>query len=348
MNLKREYVFAAAVVSIVLMLPGFSAAQKQVTQALRLVRATNLPNFSGDFDHLEVDLAHQHLFLAAEDHHTIEVFDVRTGNRIRSLGPFGATHSALYLQDSNRLLITDASGFCRIFDGTSFREIKAIEVRPGADSIGYDQRNQRLFVVNGGRDANMPESYLSVIDLKTLEKVAELKLSSNHLESMALEDSGPRLWINVTDQNQVWVIDREKLKVVAKWSIPEAGENSPVAFDPSTHRLFIVCRKPPRLIVLESDTGKLVAALPTAGKSDAISFDAAAHRIYVPGGEGYVAVYKVADANTVELIENVPTAQGAKTALFVPELGSYYLAVSPGEGHFGAKLLAYHIESNLP
>ena len=187
----------------------------------------------------------------------------------------------------------------------------------------------------------MKESVLSVIDTRDFSKKADLKFDSAHVEGMALESQGKRMFVNVTDHNEIDVVDRDSMKIVDRWRLESAGENSPMILDEPNHRLFIVCRKPAKLVVLDTQSGKQVGAWDTAGHSDGMAFDRARKRIYVPGAEGYIAVYQQKDADHYELIAKVPTAPGAKTCLLVPELNRLYIAVSPGEGKYGARVLAF-------
>jgi DNA-binding beta-propeller fold protein YncE len=158
---------------------------------------------------------------------------------------------------------------------------------------------------------------------------------------MALEPQTARMFINITDHNEIAVVDRSKLSVIGHWSLENAGENSPMVLDAANHRLFVVCRKPARLVVFDTLTGKQLESMDTAGRSDGMAFDSVTKRIYVPGGEGYVAVYEQKDGDHYQLVAKVPSAVGAKTCLFVPELNRLYVAVSPGEGKFGARLLTF-------
>src|SRR5260370_31561955 len=119
-----------------------------------------------------------------------------------------------------------------------------------------------------------------------------MKLESNRLESMALEKSGQRLFVNMTGVNSIGVVDREKRSVVQTWPITAAKENVPMQFDEATHRLFVVTRKPSKLVVINTDTGKEVTSLDVADYVDDLSYDAPHHRLYVPagGGEGAMCV----------------------------------------------------------
>jgi len=309
---------------------------------LRLVASVDLPKYSGDFDHFAADVNGNRLFLAAEDHGTLEVFDLKSTRWLRTIRGFEVPHSILYLPASQKLLVTDGGeSMSKVLNGPDFQLLKKVPLIPGADSLAYDPDKHQAYVVTGGKDVQMKESVLSVIDTRDFSKKADLKFDSAHVEGMALESQGKRMFVNVTDHNEIDVVDRDSMRIVDRWRLESAGENSPMILDEPNHRLFIVCRKPAKLVVLDTQSGKQVGAWETAGHSDGMAFDRARKRIYVPGAEGYIAVYQQKDADHYELIAKVPTAPGAKTCLLVPELNRLYIAVSPGEGKYGARVLAF-------
>jgi DNA-binding beta-propeller fold protein YncE len=309
---------------------------------LKLVNSVDLPKYSGDFDHFAADISGNRLFLAAEDHGTLEVFDLKSTKWLRTIRGFEVPHSILYLPASQRLFVTDGGGgMSKVLNGQDLRILQKVSLVPGADSLAYDPEKHQAYVVTGGKDVKMKESVLSVIDTTDFTKKADLKFDSAHVEGMALESQGGRMFVNVTDHNEIDVVDRDSMKVVDRWPLQDVGENSPMIFDEPNHRLFIVCRKPAKLVVVDTDSGKQVGAWDTAGHSDGMAYDSVHKRIYVPGAEGYIAVYQQKDADHYELIAKVPTALGAKTCLLVPELNRLYVAVSPGEGKYGARVLAF-------
>jgi len=179
--------------------------------------------------------------------------------------------------------------------------------------------------------------------LKTKKKVSELRIESNHVEAFALESSSSRLFVNITDRHEVAVVDRKAMKEITRWPIGSQADNSPMAYDEQHHRLLIVCRKPGTLVVMDADSGKVVAHLPAAERSDDIAFDAEKGRIYVPGGEGYISVFHQKTADQYELLAKVKTEPGAKTCLLVPSLARYFVAVSPGDTKATAKVLTYRV-----
>src|SRR3979490_990028 len=82
-------------------------SQAQEKQLLKLLVTTPLPGFSGDFDHFGLDLKGKRLFLTAEDHKTVEVFDLMDGNRLKSITGFASPHAILFLPETNNLIVTD-------------------------------------------------------------------------------------------------------------------------------------------------------------------------------------------------------------------------------------------------
>jgi DNA-binding beta-propeller fold protein YncE len=320
-------------------------SRAQVASPLKLEANIPLPGFTGDFDHFAVDEKGSRLFLAGEDHKTVEVFDLRTNRRLKSIAGFGTPHSIIYLPETDRILVADGDkGLLQILRGSDYAIVDHVDGLAGADSMKLDVSSQVLYVVTGGKDVPLDYSFLVAIDLKTNKKVSELRIESNHVEALALESSSSRLFVNITDKHEVAVVDRNAMKEITRWPIGTQADNSPMAYDEPHRRLLIVCRKPGTLLVMDSDSGKVVAHLPSVERSDDIAFDAASGRIYVPGGEGYTSVFQQRSADQYELLAKVKTETGAKTCVLIPSLARFYAAVSPGEKKAPAKVLIYHVQ----
>ena len=146
--------------------------------------------------------------------------------------------------------------------------------------------------------------------------------------------------MNLPDANHtIAVVDRTKRSVVATWPLEEAS-NFPMTPDEADHRLFVVTRSPPRLVVLDTESGKQVASYPTVGDADDTFYDAARKRVYILGGGGFIDVFDQRSANDYQATGRISTASGARTSLFVPELNRLYLAV-PHRGGQNAEVLVY-------
>ena len=311
---------------------------------LTLVGTIDLPDISGDVDHLAIDTAGQRLFLAAEDNGTLRVLDLKTRKLERTIRGFHTPHSILYLPEAQELYVTDGSNAVHVLDSNTFEFKRAIRTLPGADSIAFDPQNQLLYAVTGGKDVAMNHSAISVIDTKDGKLISEIPIDAVHVEAMALEESGPLLFVNVTDKNYLLVIDRRANRIIAQWHINEARQNAPLAFDEAHQRLFVVCRAPGKLVILDSTSGRTIASLPTGARADGAIFDEVHHRIFVPAGEGKLYSYMQADADYYTALHPVTSAPGAKTALLSPDGRRLYVAVSPGEGKTGSKVLIYAVK----
>jgi DNA-binding beta-propeller fold protein YncE len=317
------------------------------TVPLRLTARAELPGYTGDFDHFAVDMKRGRLYLAAEDHGTLEVFDLNTGKHQKTVTGVETPHSIYYAPATNRLIVTDSGkGMTKIFDAATLKVVGRIPLTLGADSIGYDATRDRLYIVTGGKDVDMTTCYLEEIDPNTGKSYGKLKFDSNHTEALAVEQHGPHIYINVTDKNYLAVIDKRTLKEVARWPIREAEQNAPIAMDEASHRLFVVTRKPGKLVVLNADTGATVAAFKAPERTDEVVFDKANRRVYVAGGEGYIGVFQEDDANHFRELARVPSATGAKTEILVPSLRLLYVAASPGEAKTGAAVLRFSVQGD--
>ena len=316
-----------------------AAASAHAEDSLKLVSRTSLDTYTGDFDHFGVDLAGNRLFLAAEDHGTLEVFNLKTGAHLKTLKGVETPHSIFYIPRLNRLLVTDSGkGMTKVLDARTYKVTGHIPLTVGADSIGYDAPRNHLYVVTGGKDVDMQVCYLEEIDPDTGKALRKLKFDSNHTEAMAIEQNGDKIFINVTDKNYLAVVDKKTLTVTAQWTIKEARQNAPIALDEANHRLFVVTRDPGKVVVLNSDTGETVASFEAPGRADEAVWDAGNKRLYVPGGEGYIGVYQEQDADHFVELPHVASGAGAKTEALIPQLKTLYVAESAGDATGGAVL----------
>jgi DNA-binding beta-propeller fold protein YncE len=310
--------------------------QAEESPPLRMVQTIPLPNVEGRIDHLAVDLKGQRLFIAALGNNTVEVLDLYAGKRIRSITGFREPQGVAFIPEFNKLFVANGkSGACDAFDGSSFKPIKSIKFSEDADNIRYDTASRRIYVGYGS-------GALGIIDAENGDQLGAIKLDG-HPESFQLEKSGPRIFVNIPTAQKIAVVDREKRAVTAAWPTPAAKENFPMALDEEHHRLFVGARKPAKLMVFDTESGKVVTELPSPGDADDIFYDAARRRIYISGGEGFIGIIQQQDADHYKTLTKIPTVAGARTSLFVPELNRLYLAV-PHRGRQRAEVRVYEAQ----
>jgi DNA-binding beta-propeller fold protein YncE len=312
---------------------------------LKLVATIPLPGLhDGDFDHFAPDVDGHRLFLTAEENNKFLVLDTNTNKLVHTLDNVEAPHSLLFRKDLKKLFIVagDASAV-QVYDSDSYKLVGEIKVSIDADSIAYDPSTHHLYVVNGGREAHTPYSLITVIDTDALKKLRDIKIDTDHVEALVPEKSGPRMFCNLTGKSAVGVLDRKKDALTATWPLPAGDQaNVAMALDEPDHRLFIATRKPGKLIVLNSDNGKVVTSLDAVGMVDDMSYDAKHKRVYM-AGDGALDVFEQKDADHYALLAKVPGAFRAKTGILVPELNRYYLAV-PHHENKDAEVRVYEIQ----
>lgn len=307
----------------------------QAADVLEPAATIDLPSVKGRIDHFGIDLKQQRLFVAALGNDTLEVVDLKSGRRERSLGGFGEPQGVLYLPEFNRIYVANGSANrVDILDGASLARIKGVEKLDDADNIRYDAGARKVYVGYG-------KGALRALDPATGASSGDIPLAG-HPESFELETRATRIFVNVPTARHVAVVDRTKHAVVATWDVPGAASNFPMALDESGRRLFVGTRKPAMLLVYDIDSGKVVAKQPIGGDTDDIFFDPARKRLYVICGEGRIDIVRQEDPDHYSLEGTVRTAPGARTGLFVPEEARLYVA-APAIGTSPARLLAYRL-----
>lgn len=308
----------------------------QQPPTLKLIQTIPLPGVQGRFDHLAIDEKGHRLFVAALGNNTLEVLDVSAANRIKSTAGLHKPTGALYLAEQNRIAVANGDdGTLKIFDGVSYELVTSVGSLDDADNVRYDAKTKLIYV-------GYAEGALGIIDSATMKQTGSIKLPA-HPESFQLEANGPRIFANVPDAKQVAVIDREKRTIVATWPMTEFKANFPMALDEPNHRLFIGCRQPARLVILDTATGKSVANVEISGDTDDLFYDAKRQRVYISCGEGFLDVIQRRDGDRFERLARLATRAGARTSFFSSKLDRLYLAV-PQRNSRDAEIRVYQPE----
>ena len=304
--------------------------------ALQLKQTIPLPGVQGRIDHLAIDTAGERLFVSALGNNTVEVIDLRKGERIHSITGLGAPQGIAYIPELNRLFVAnDKGGIFKIYDGKSYQTVGELDFKDDADNVRYDDSSRRLYVGFGSGG-------IGIVNAVDGKQVGSIKLTA-HPEAFELEKRRKRIFVNVPNARHIAVIDRDKGEVVATWKTGDATANFPMALDETNHRLFIGCRSPSKLVVLNTASGDLIASIGISSDTDDIFYDSKRHRIYAICGAGKVDIIEQIDPNTYSAPTNIDTADGARTGLFVSERDTLFVAV-PHRGSQNAEIRAYRVE----
>jgi len=312
------------------------ATVRAQTAPLQLKQTIALPGVEGRIDHVALDVAGERLFVCALGNNTVEILDLRKGERIHSITGLGAPQGIAYIPELNRIFVAnDKGGICKIYDGKSFQAVGELDFKDDADNVRYDDATKKLYVGFGSGG-------IAMVNAPDGKQIGSIKLSA-HPEAFELEKTGKRIFVNVPNSRHVAVIDRDKNEVVATWKTDLAFGNFPMALDEANHRLFVGCRLPSKLVVLNTESGDVVAKIDISGDPDDVFYDRKRHRIYVTCGAGKIDIIEQADPNTHKALTKIDTADGARTGLFVPERDTLFVAV-PHHGSQRAEVRAYRVE----
>jgi YVTN family beta-propeller protein len=310
-----------------------ASAQEPVT--LKLTKTIPLPGVKGRFDHFAIDLAGQRLFVAALGNNTLEIIDLASHRVAKSISGMSKPQGVAYLPDRNLIAIANGErGSLEVLDDKTYVTMKSLAALDDADNVRYDSE-ANVWVGFG-------DGALARIDLAKLTVIGQIKLSG-HPESFQLEKQGTRIFVNVPDANEITVANRQERKVLAHWPLKDFKANFPMALDESSHHLLVGCRFPARLLVLDSDSGKILGDVEIHGDTDDLFFDAKRKLIYASCGEGFVDIIATSQSGGLERLKSIPTATGARTSFYSLENDLFYLAV-PAHGTTSAEIRIYKIQ----
>lgn len=298
-----------------------------------LVQTISLPNVSGRIDHMDIDVNGQRLFVAELGNNSLDVLDLKAGKRISSISGLDEPQGVVFVPEAKKIFVANGGdGTVQVFDSDSYTLAKTITLSNDADNVRYDPSQKLVYIGygNGG---------LAMIDPLKTELIYTIKLDS-HPESFQISDElQPGIFVNVPESDSIELIDAQKRTVVAKWPNNGSSGNYPMALDEDSHRLFVVYRQPSELHIFDTDSGKIITKLAVGGDPDDIFQDGTNKQIYISGGQGFIDVISEQGDNYHELAK-IPTDNGARTSLFVPQLNRLYVAIPDYSGE-GAKIQVF-------
>jgi DNA-binding beta-propeller fold protein YncE len=316
--------------------PLSQARAEDTPSALELVQTIELKGKAGKLDHLALDAKRERLFLANKANGTLDVVDLKGGKLLKQITGQSGIQGVAYAPDLDRVFVgLGSGGLCNIFDGEDYKPLKTIKFDDDADNVRYDAARKLVFVAHA-------EKALGVVDAKTYAVKADLKLPGS-AEGFQIAAGQPLLYMIIPSPSQVAVIDLDKLEIVANHSVKLAGSSHPLVLDEAKKRIFIGCRKAPKVVVMDSESGKEITSIDIPEEIDDLHYDARRKKLYASCGEGFLVVIKQTDADHYEVVEKVETAKGAKTSLFDADAGRLYLAVPRQQGKAGPEIRVYKV-----
>jgi DNA-binding beta-propeller fold protein YncE len=268
----------------------------------------------GGFDYIRVDSDARRLYVSHGVR--VEVLDADTGKKLGEIEPTNGVHGiAVAPEFGHGFTSNGKDNTVTMFDLKTLETLKVIPLHgKKPDAILYDAETKQVFVCNGG--------ILAVIAAATGELKADVKVGGS-LEEMAFDGRG-RLFVNAEDQSVIHVVDTHALKLVDTWPLAPGEGPTGLAIDRAHDRLFSACGNG-KFVVLDSNTGSLIATLPIGEDPDGAVFEPATGRAFASSRGGTLAVVQEESPGKFSLLQTVSTQWGAKTLTLDEKTGHIYL-----------------------
>jgi DNA-binding beta-propeller fold protein YncE len=278
----------------------------------------------GGWDYLTFDPATRQLYITRTTH-TI-VVEPTNGKIVADIPGGTRNHGTALVPDAGRGFITDGKdgdgGSVTVFDLKTNTVLGKLKAPVDADGVIYDSGSGKVLVVCGDAGVLVPVD--PSVDPKTGKTDSPVELGGKP-EFLAADGQG-RAYINLTDKNQVAVVDTRAMKVLAHWPTAPGGEPTGMSIDRESGRLYIGCRKPAKMIVMSTKDGAILGELPIGPGVDATQFD---HGFGLAScGDGTLTIVSQAGADQFKVVQTLATAPGARTMTVDPSTGTIYLATA--------------------
>jgi DNA-binding beta-propeller fold protein YncE len=296
--------------------PSRAAGPYRVVQTFRIGGA-------GGWDYLTVDPQRKLLYVPRSTH--TMVIDAASGRTVADIPGQRRNHGVAIVPSAGRGFISDGQdASVTIFDLKTNKVLGKVKAADDADGIIFDPNGGKVLVSCG--DANVMVVISPDVDPQTGKADATVALGGK--PEFLVADQGA-IYVNLVDKDQVAVIDSKTMKVVHKWPTAPGGAPVGMSMDPVNRRLFVGCRKPQKLIVMNADDGKVLDSLPIGAGVDATQFDG---DIFASCRDGTLAIARETSPGRFAIVQTVATKQGARTMGLDPTTHTLYLPTAESAG----------------
>jgi DNA-binding beta-propeller fold protein YncE len=278
-------------------------AQQTATGPYKVLKTAKVGG-AGGFDYVFADSAGRRLYIARTGAAPrVTVFNLDTLEPAGEIANTSAHGAAVDPRSGHGF---SSSKPVAMWDSKTLAPIKAIDVQGNPDGLLFDPFNQRVWVFSHAAP------HATVIDAKDGSVVGTLDLGG--APEQAVTDGKGHLYVDLEDKDNVAVVDARTLQVTGHYDVSEKGKTpAALAFYVKNHILFVACRTPQTMVMLDSDTGKIIAALPIGVGVDGAVFNPATMEAFSSQGDGTLTVIKENGPTGFVVEQTVQTMQGAKT-----------------------------------
>jgi YVTN family beta-propeller protein len=304
--------FLAMALPAASILCGFAASSLAASSGYHVIKTVTLGG-EGGFDYLNIDPDTGHLFITRGNH--VMVVDPEAGKVITDITGLSGIHGTAFT-GGKAYVSEGGSNMVAVIDGKSLAKLSEISVGTRPDGIMYDDFSKRVFTFNGGsNDA-------TAVDPASGKAVGTVALGGK--PEAASSDGAGTIFVNIENKNELVAFDAKSLTVKGHYPLKPCEGPSGQAADPAHGRVFSGCDG--MIAVADMKSGKLVTTFPIGDGVDADRFDPASGFIFASNGEsGTLTVAHEDSPDKYTVLDNVPTAKGARTMELDPKSHHVYV-----------------------
>jgi YVTN family beta-propeller protein len=252
----------------------------------------------------------------------VEVIDTLTETVVGKIADTQGVHGIAVAPELGRAFVSDGrANQVSIVDTSTLSTLLKVETGTNPDAILYNPAHREVYAFNG-RSASV-----TVINAEKGQAVSTVALGGKP-EFAQVDPVADRIFDNLEDKNEVVVIDGASHAVLARWPIAPGESASGMAIDTGHHRLFLGCENE-MMVVVDSESGKVVANLPAGKGIDAAAFDPGTQLAFTSNGRnGTVTIVHEDTPDTYAVVQTLVTERGARTMTVDTSTHRIYLATA--------------------
>jgi len=300
---------------------GLVAAQAFASAKVPQYRSLGEIAIGGDtgWDYMSIDPEARRLYVTHGTH--IVVIDLDKQTVVGDIPDTPGVHGFALAHNLGRGFSTNgAEAKVSIVDLQTLRTVSKIATQEGPDAALFEPAHEEMYAFNGRAHS------ASVISATSGELVATIALPGKP-EFAAADPAAGRVFVNIEDKSEIVAIDSAQHNIVATWPIAPGKSASGMAIDTAHHRLFVGCDNN-LMMMIDSTTGKVVAAVPIGAGVDANAFDSEWQLAFSSNGEGTLTIAHEDSPRKLTVVQTVQTQESARTLALDPRTHRVYLAAA--------------------
>jgi YVTN family beta-propeller protein len=287
--------------SLLIFVTGAAAAAAE-KEGYRLLKTVPVPG-DGGWDYLIVDDAARRVYISHGNQ--VDVLDADSYELKGTIPDTKGVHGIALAPDVGRGFISNGrADNVTVFDLKTLKSVGEVKTGKNPDAIIYDPASKRVFAFNGRSDS------ATVIDAAEGKEAGTIELGGQ--PEFAVADGAGNVFVNLENKNTLVKLDAKKMSVLERWPLAPGETPTGLAMDLASKRLFVGCRNK-LMVVVDAESGKVVAKEPIGERVDAAAFDPETKLVFCSCGDGTVSVFHEDGPDKYTPVQTIKTKTGSKT-----------------------------------